>query len=169
MTSLTFMLVCVPEPVCQTRSGNSASRRPLGDVPGRLGDGAGDIRRQKTEVSIDDRGGLLDDPQRINKRHRHALVADLKVRQGSLRLRTPQPFGGNFDCAETVGFRSRRFGHDSSNASVRGCNISANARLRGGKSRWRELDAARANPLARRGRVRELAAKGAPCRATSIR
>ena len=33
MTSLAFMLVCVPLPVCQMRSGNWSSRAPLATSP----------------------------------------------------------------------------------------------------------------------------------------
>ncbi len=33
MTSLAFMLVCVPLPVCQTRNGNWSSRSPLATSP----------------------------------------------------------------------------------------------------------------------------------------
>ena len=63
---------------------------------------------QQTEFRIGQRGGMLDEAERVNDGARHEFFADRKVFQRALRLRAPQPVGGHIDRAETVGFDSRR-------------------------------------------------------------
>jgi len=72
---VTFMLLCVPEPVCHTDKGNCLSNSPaamrvahdhrpcLGGV-------------QQTELDVDLGGGALDLRQRMHDRQWHALLVD---------------------------------------------------------------------------------------------
>ena len=60
-TSLTFMLVCVPEPVCQTASGNSSSMPAREHLVGRGDDRVRLLRRQHAELGVDARRRALDD------------------------------------------------------------------------------------------------------------
>ena len=51
ITSLAFMLLCVPEPVCQTTSGKWSSSLPRDHLVGRLHDRAGDLGVEQPEVA----------------------------------------------------------------------------------------------------------------------
>jgi len=52
ITSFTFMLVWVPEPVCQTLSGNSSSAAARRDVRRRGGDRLRERWRQQPELFV---------------------------------------------------------------------------------------------------------------------
>ena len=99
-----FMLICVPEPVCQTTSGNSASCLPAITSSAAAMIACRLVLRQHAEIDVDLRGGALDLGQRAHQLTGHALAGDLEVLQRALRLRAPQPVGGDFDVAEGVSF-----------------------------------------------------------------
>ena len=63
MTSLAFMLVCVPEPVCQTRSGKCASKLTVDHLVRRLDDQLHLVLGQLAEIKIDDRRRLFQNAQ----------------------------------------------------------------------------------------------------------
>jgi len=54
------------------------------------------------QFEVDGRGGALDRDKSLDERHRHRLVADGEKAQRPLRLSTPEPLGGDGDCAKTV-------------------------------------------------------------------
>ena len=104
ITSLTFMLVCVPEPVCQTDERKLIVELAVDDFLRRLHDRLGAPRIEQAELAIDFGGGALDQRQRRDQRPRHALVADAEIIARPLGLRAPIVIGRNFDRAEAVGF-----------------------------------------------------------------
>ena len=67
-----------------------------------LDDGLGLLRVEALEVQVDLRRGALHLRQRLDQLRRHLLAADLEVRQRALRLRAPEPIGGDLDRAERV-------------------------------------------------------------------
>jgi hypothetical protein len=67
-----------------------------------LDDGLGLLRIEHLEIQVDLRRGALHLRQRLDQRQRHLLGADLEVGQRTLRLRAPQPVGGDLDRAERV-------------------------------------------------------------------
>ncbi len=69
---------------------------------GRGDDGAALFRIERSKVEVDEGGGLFDERERVDQRARHALARDLEVRERALRLRAPQPVGGDVDGAEGV-------------------------------------------------------------------
>ena len=62
------------------------------------------LGRQRAELAVDQRGGLLQDPERANHRAREMLVADVEVMERPLGLRAPVAVGGDLDWAHAVGF-----------------------------------------------------------------
>ena len=78
MTSLAFMLVWVPLPVCHTRSGNSASSLPRGDFLGRLHDKPRLVGGELAQILVDLRGGLLEQAEGADHRARHPIGPILK-------------------------------------------------------------------------------------------
>ena len=67
MTSLAFMLVCVPLPVCQMRRGNWSSSLPAMTSSAGQSDQARFFRRQLAELLIDQRRGFLQDAEGANQ------------------------------------------------------------------------------------------------------
>ena len=63
MTSLAFMLVWVPLPVCHTRSGNWSSSLPVGDLARGLHDELGQRRVEHAQVGVGPRRRLLQDAE----------------------------------------------------------------------------------------------------------
>ena len=104
ITSLTFMLVWVPEPVCHTSSGKCPSSLAVGDVLRGCDDGAGALAVERAEIAVDLGGGALDQAERAHDLDRHALGADAEIVQRALGLRAPELVGGNIERAEGVGF-----------------------------------------------------------------
>ena len=63
MTSLAFMLVWVPLPVCQTRRGKWSSSLPSATSRGGGGDELGQVRVELPQVGVDPGRGLLQDAE----------------------------------------------------------------------------------------------------------
>ena len=94
ITSLTFMFVCVPLPVCQTESGNSSSSLPAMTSSAARTMSVGLLVGQLAEVPVHERGGLLEDRHAADHGLGHAVVADREVVQataGSARPSTGRP------------------------------------------------------------------------------
>ena len=104
MTSLAFMLVWVPLPVCQMRKGNSASSCALDDLVGGADDEFGFFGRHLAEFVIGFGGGFFEDADGADDRTRHQIVADGKMNQRAGGLRAPVMVGGDLDSAHAVGF-----------------------------------------------------------------
>ena len=104
MTSLAFMLVCVPLPVCQMRSGNWSSSCALGHLVGGLLDQGGQVGVELAQVAVDRGRRALQDPEGPDQGLRHGLAADVEVVQRALRLRAPVPVGGDLDLPHAVAF-----------------------------------------------------------------
>ncbi len=105
ITSLAFMLVWVPLPVCQTRSGKCASRVAGDDFVGRAGRSASAfVGRQLAELAVDQRRGLLQDAERADDRPRHPSRADREVdaaSAGSGRPSSGRPGPRSGPCCRT--------------------------------------------------------------------
>ena len=108
ITSLTFMFVCVPLPVCHTNSGNSSSSLPARISSAARDDEVGLVVGELAEVAVHERGGLLEDGHAADHRARHAVVADGEVVERALRLGAPVPVVGHLDRAHAVGLGPRR-------------------------------------------------------------
>jgi hypothetical protein len=93
MTSLAFMFVWVPLPVCQTLSGKWSSSRPS-----MTSSAAAMIRRARSLIYF---------AQPADDRPRHLLLADGEVDQGAGRLRPPVAVGRDRDGAHAVGLLAR--------------------------------------------------------------
>ena len=108
MTSLTFMFDWVPEPVCQTRSGNSAARVPS------ITSSAARTTRSRLSAGRSPRSAftsaaaLLEDPEGADDRDRHRVAADREVVEGALGLRAPVVVGRDLDRAHRVGLGAGR-------------------------------------------------------------
>ena len=89
MTSLTFMLVCVPLPVCQMRSGNWSSSLPGDDFVGGLHDQLGLFRRQLAQILVHQRAGLFQDAEGADQLRRHDVAANIEMNQRTLRSARP--------------------------------------------------------------------------------
>ena len=104
-----FMLVCVPEPVCHTDSGNCSLVLPGEHFLRRGGDRIGRQLVEVAELAVDLRRAALDERQREDQLARHALGRDVEVVQRALRLRAPEMVVGNGDFAEAVAFDALRW------------------------------------------------------------
>jgi hypothetical protein len=105
MTSLTFMFVCVPEPVCHTDSGNRASNSPAATRAAAAAMAPALSDRQQAELAGHLGGRRVFDPrQRAHDRDRHALRADREQPAAALGLCAPQGIARHLDRAEAVGF-----------------------------------------------------------------
>jgi hypothetical protein len=104
-----FMLVCVPEPVCQTDSGNSASSRP--DATSAAARSIASALSAGRRPVVDARGRALDQRQRVQQLRRHALGGDGEVLDGALRLRAPEVVARDGDVAPGVVFEARFGAH----------------------------------------------------------
>ena len=81
----------------------------LDHLAGGADDGAGAARIEQAEFPVGLRGGELDDAERMDDRHRHAVLADLEVLPRAFGLRAPIAIGGNVDRTETVGLAAGGF------------------------------------------------------------
>ena len=68
ITSLAFMLVWVPEPVCQTTSGNCVVELAVDHLLGGARDRLAELRLELAELAIDPRRGQLDDAEGADQR-----------------------------------------------------------------------------------------------------
>ena len=93
ITSLAFMLDCVPEPVCQTTSGKCVVELAVDDFLRGLDDGLAELRVEPAELHVGFGGGALDDAERAHDRQRLLLPADLEIAERALRLRAPIAVG----------------------------------------------------------------------------
>ena len=107
MTSLAFMLVCVPLPVCQTTSGKVVVELALDDLVAGLDDGLRLLGREDAALGVDDRAGLLEDAEGADHLPREALAADLEVGEGAFGLGAPVPIGRHLDLAHGVELGAR--------------------------------------------------------------
>ena len=98
-TSLTFMLVCVPEPVCQTASGNSSAWPPASASSAAAMMASAFFASSSAERDVDARGAALDDQQRADQRRRHLFASRCGNARGSAASARP-----------TAGRRERRSG-----------------------------------------------------------
>ena len=104
ITSLAFMLVWVPEPVCQTTSGKCIVEL-AGDHFGRgRGDRLAELLVELAELHVGLRRRLLQQAEGADQRDRHALAADLEILQRPLGLRAPIAVGRHLDVAHGIGF-----------------------------------------------------------------
>ena len=104
ITSLTFMLVWVPEPVCQILNGNSSARSPSMTSRAARSISAALSRVELAEGVVHLRGRELQDAEGPDERGRHGLMADGEMVQAALGLSAPVVIGGNFDRAHRVRF-----------------------------------------------------------------
>ena len=113
MTSLAFMLVWVPEPVCQTGRGKSASRRPsaISCAASRIGPASSPGELAEALVGLG--AGPFVQADGADQQGREMLRADPEQPAGALRLRAPVAPGGDVDAAEAVGFGAGIVGHAS--------------------------------------------------------
>ena len=102
ITSLAFMLVWVPLPVCQIWSGNSIVELARRHLVGRLLDQGGQVRRQLAEITVDLGRRSLQDPKSPDEGLRHRFAPDVEVVQRALRLRAPVPVRGDLDLPHAV-------------------------------------------------------------------
>ena len=105
ITSLAFMLVCVPLPVCQMRSGKLVVELAGDHFVGRLRDQARLFRRQLAEFLIHQRRGLFQNAEGANQLRRHDVAADVEMHQRARRLRAPVDVRGHFDRCPCCRFR----------------------------------------------------------------
>ena len=77
------------------------------DLARGAGNGAGAALVDQAELAVGFRGGELDDAERVNDRHRHAVVADAEILPRPFGLRAPVTIGGNLDRTEAVGLGAR--------------------------------------------------------------
>ena len=104
ITSFTFMFVCVPLPVCQTRSGKWSSSLPAITSSAALRDEVGLVGGEQPEVAVDERRGLLERAEAADDGPRHGVGADGEVRERAGRLRAVVAIRGHANRPHAVGF-----------------------------------------------------------------
>ena len=106
ITSLAFMLVCVPEPVWNTTSGNSSSQLAVDHLLRGPDDQVDLLLGQLAELAVGERRALLEDAEGADHRPApaEALDADREVAMRPLGLRAPQAVGRDLDVSERVFF-----------------------------------------------------------------
>ena len=97
ITSLTFMLVLVPEPVWKTSIGNWSSCSPVDDLGGGGHDRVALLGGDHVEVGVGACGGGLDPGERVDRARRQRPAADREVVDRALGLGPPQGVGGHLD------------------------------------------------------------------------
>ena len=107
ITSLAFMLVCVPEPVCQMRSGKWASSVAVAHLAGGVDDQRGAGLVHLAQLGVGHRGGFFEQPERPDDGPGHLVFADGEVNERALGLRAPVGVGGNLDGPHGVGLDAR--------------------------------------------------------------
>ena len=103
ITSLAFMLLCVPLPVCHTLRGNWSFELALGHLAGRGHDQCRLLRGHLAQVGVDLGRRLLQHPDGPDQRERHPVVPDGEMVERAGRLGTPVPVGGDLDRPHAVG------------------------------------------------------------------
>ena len=103
MTSLTFMLVCVPLPVCQMRRGKCVVELSGDDFVGSLRDKRGFLGGEFAEILIDERGSFFKNAESADQLGRHGVLADGEMDQRAGGLRAVVAVGGDVDLAHGVG------------------------------------------------------------------
>jgi hypothetical protein len=66
--------------------------------------GVSEARFEDAQILVHKRGRLLDEPERVNERARHALHADAEILRRALRLRAPIAVGRDFDRPKRIAF-----------------------------------------------------------------
>ena len=106
ITSLTFMLVCVPLPVCQIRKGNWSLSFPAMTSSAACTINLALSARELAEFLIHECRGFFQDGKGANQFGRHGVAPDVEVMQRSLRLSAPVHVRGNFNLSHAVGFNA---------------------------------------------------------------
>ena len=106
ITSLAFMLVCVPLPVCQTRKRKVIVELSFDHFVASLHDQLCLIVREFAQVFVHECRGLLENAKRANHLAWHSIVADVEVMQRPFSLGAPVAIGGYLDWTHRVGFYS---------------------------------------------------------------
>ena len=104
------MFDCVPEPVCQTRSGNSAASVPSITSSAARTMSSCRLGREKPQPGVHVGGGLLEDAEGADDRDRHRVAADREVVERALRLGAPVVLGRDLDRPHRVGLGAGRGG-----------------------------------------------------------
>src|SRR5438128_2482986 len=94
MSSLAFMLVWVPELVCQFAADH---------LVGGFDDGLAKLLAQHAQGHIDQGRSLFLDAQRPHQRPWHDFFADVEIHQAALGLRAPVLIGGDLDRPRGIG------------------------------------------------------------------
>ncbi len=124
MTSLTFMFDGVPEPVCQTNSGNSSSSPPLMISSQTRSISCPFQAGRQPGAGIHHRGGLLHVAVGVIDLDRHPVPADVEVLETPLGLRAPVTVGGHLDVAGTLEFAPHPRGAQANReVKDRGCRL----------------------------------------------
>jgi len=102
ITSFTFMLVCVPEPVCQMRSGNWSSQLAGNHFVRSLHDELRQLRSQFPRSPDSPARKPSSDAKRPNHLRRHSVAPNIEMQQRALRLRSPITLEGTsiFPCCQ---------------------------------------------------------------------
>ena len=104
MTSLTFMLVCVPLPVCQMRKGNWSLSLPAMTSSAAWTMSLAFSAGKLAQILIHQGAGLFQDAEGADQLGRHGVAADVEMQQRTLGLRAPVDVGWDLDLAHAVGF-----------------------------------------------------------------
>jgi hypothetical protein len=92
------------------RQGEVIVERAADDLVGGGEDEATLLVSEQAELVVDDRGGLLDEPERGDELARKALAADGEELEAALGLRSPVAARIDLDGAEAVGLDARGHG-----------------------------------------------------------
>ena len=103
ITSLAFMLLWVPEPVCQTTSGKWLGELAVDHLLGGARDRVGEPRLERPCSRLTLAAARLTMAERAHERRRHGLAADPEVLQAALGLGAPVAIGRHLDRTEGVG------------------------------------------------------------------
>ena len=108
ITSLAFIFVCVPDPVCQIVSGKSASNLPSRYLLGRSFDRRGEFDLEDTQTTVRTGRCELLQSEGADQSDRKSLLSDREQFQGALRLRTPISIGRDLYLAEYIALDANR-------------------------------------------------------------
>ncbi len=115
ITSLAFMLVWVPEPVCQTTSGNSSSSLPAATSAAAAAMALPILGSSAPSFDVGLGRRLLQQAEGVDQRQRHALAADAEVLQRALGLGAPIASAGTaISPMESLSMRCLLGGHAES-------------------------------------------------------
>ena len=111
ITSLAFMLVWVPDPVCQTGNGKSASRLPSAISPAAEMMGPDRSSGSSPSARLASAAASFCKPHGADQHRREVLRPDAEQPTGAFGLRAPVALGGDLDRAERVGLGAGLAGH----------------------------------------------------------